>query len=485
VYLSVFALTVTLSIAIVQDAHATSMTFTTSTTISTNQTIATGEVWTVNPGITLTISPGVHLIISNGGSIQNSGTINNNAGTITNSGIIDLSNINSYGLSTFGGTIINNSGGIIDNYGGIDNFWGIIYNINTINNFGNIYNEDTINNLGTINNQCPAYIAQNTPLGNPVNYFPCITTISGRVFSDDNGDGLQNDAELGIPNRTVILVDGNGNRLPDKITDANGVYSFPGIGPGQYLVQTTPVPTNHLPTTGFQSYLRPIISAGSNTTINFPMTPITPPNRATVNGTVFEDTNNNGFQDIGEVGLAGVQVFVVDFLTLTQTTVITDTNGAYNATGILPDAVLVQASPIPAGHVPSIGFTTFTFPTLIKGATTTINFALKPISSSEHGTILIDVFNDANLNGIKDVGEMGVPNATVFTYELLTAKVDVQVTNSTGITTHSGLIPDVVVAQINAYLLPPGFSSITTANEGFEYVPVIPNGITTVQIGLH
>jgi len=186
---------------------------------------------------------------------------------------------------------------------------------------------------------------------------------------------------------------------------------------------------------------------------------------------------------MGEVGLSGVQVFVVDFLTLTQTTILTDANGIYNATGILPDAVLVQAAPIPAGHLPHT--TTYSYQTLSQGSTTTVNFALKPINSSEHGTILIDVFDDANLNGIKDIGEVGVPNATVFTYELLTAKVDLQVTNSTGITTHSGLIPDVVVAQINAYTLPPGFSSITTANEGFEYVLVIPNGTTTVQIGLH
>ena len=95
------------------------------------------------------------------------------------------------------------------------------------------------------------------------------------------------------------------------------------------------------------------------------------------------------------------------------------------------------------------------------------------------------MFNDTNSNGIKDIDEAGVQNAVVFTFELLTAQADVQVTNSAGITTHSGLIPDVVLAQINAAVLPPGFTTITTANGGFEFVSVTPNSTTTVKIGLH
>jgi peptidoglycan/xylan/chitin deacetylase (PgdA/CDA1 family) len=310
-----------------------------------------------------------------------------------------------------------------------------------------------------------------------------LATTSGTIFSDTDGNGLQGLGESGIAGRTVILVDGNGTRLADQTTSVNGSYSFTGVTPGTLLVQTAPVPQNHLPSTGFNSYARPTAYGGFTTTVNFPMTPIIPQNRATVNGTVFEDTNNNGVQDGIEPGLAGVQVFVVDFLTLTQTTVFTDVNGAYNATGILPDVVLVQAAPIPAGHLPHT--TTYSYQTLGQGTTTTVNFALKPITPADQGTIVFDVFNDTNSNGIKDIDEAGVQNAVVFTFELLTAQADVQVTNSAGITTHSGLIPDVVLAQINAAVLPPGFTTITTANGGFEFVSVTPNSTTTVKIGLH
>jgi hypothetical protein len=311
------------------------------------------------------------------------------------------------------------------------------------------------------------------------------SVVSGIVFADNNGNGIQDLGDLGIANRTVILVDGNGTRLVDQTTNVNGTYSFSGVAPGALLVQTAPVPVNHLPSTGFNSYARPTIAGGTTNTVNFPMTPISLPNLATVNGTVFEDINNDGIRNGNDTGLAGVQVFVVDFLTLTQTTVLTNANGTYSATGILPDVVLVQAAPIPAGHLPHT--TTFSYPTLSQGNTTTVNFALRPVAPIETGTIIFDVFSDVNKDGIKALNETGVTGAAVFTFELLTAQANVQFTNSTGSTTHSGLIPDVVLAQINAnpfYLTPLGFNTITTANGGFQYVTVNATSPTTVQIGL-
>jgi len=313
------------------------------------------------------------------------------------------------------------------------------------------------------------------------------SVVSGIVFADNNGNGIQDLGDLGIANRTVILVDGNGTRLVDQTTNVNGTYSFSGVAPGALLVQTAPVPVNHLPSTGFNSYARPTIAGGTTNTVNFPMTPISLPNLATVNGTVFEDINNDGIRNGNDTGLAGVQVFVVDFLTLTQTTVLTNANGTYTATGVLPDVVLVQAAPIPAGHLPNAGNFTYSYPTLSQGSTTTVNFALRQVAPIQTGTIIFDVFSDVNKDGIKALNETGVTGAAVFTFELLTAQANVQFTNSTGSTTHSGLIPDVVLAQINAspfYLTPLGFNTITTANGGFQYVTVNATSPTTVQIGL-
>src|SRR2546425_7457768 len=74
-------------------AEAASMTFTSNTTITSDQTIASGETWTVNPGVTLVIAEGVTIInegVINNGTINNNfgGTINGNFGVFTNDGII-------------------------------------------------------------------------------------------------------------------------------------------------------------------------------------------------------------------------------------------------------------------------------------------------------------------------------------------------------------------------------------------------------------
>ncbi len=206
---------------------------------------------------------------------------------------------------------------------------------------------------------------------------------------------------------------------------------------------------------------------------------------ATVQGRVFNDTDGDGTFDSNEQGLGGVNITVVDYLKLKQTVVTTDSStGIYSAGGIIPFLALVQAWPIPAGFLPSDGFDTHDTITLTDDTTSTINFALHPVDGSQKGTIIINVFNDTNSDGVKNPDEVGVAGATVFTYELLTAVSSVQTTDQNGITIHTGLIPDTVLAQINTAVLPAGFTNITTINKGYEYVDVTPNSTTTVEVGL-
>jgi len=330
-----------------------------------------------------------------------------------------------------------------------------------------------------------------TPITITVN--TTLATVSGTVYADTNDNGIQDGGETGIAGVTVILVDGAGvlqqissfteTPLPNATTDTNGTFTFAGVEPGTLLVQVAPVPALHLPATGFNSFAFPTVTSGQSLTQDFPLVPVTVP--ATVTGTVFADTNNNGIQDPGELGLEGVTVFVVDFLTLTQIlpNPVTDADGVYTANGVLPDTVLVQAAPIPDGFLPSTGHNTFAFPALVPGVNT-VDFPLAPVAPEDEGTITIEVFDDTNSNGVKDAGEVGVEGAVVFTFELLTQVADVQVTDTTGITVHTGLIPDVVLAQINAVVLPAGFTTITTSNGGAEFVTLTPGASVTVQIGL-
>jgi uncharacterized delta-60 repeat protein len=70
------------------------------------------------------------------------------------------------------------------------------------------------------------------------------SSISGTVFDDTNFDGVQNNGETAVAGRQVYLdLQGIGvfaNGDPITTTDANGLYSFANLQPGNYLVRLIP-----------------------------------------------------------------------------------------------------------------------------------------------------------------------------------------------------------------------------------------------------
>merc|ERR1711974_134979 len=64
-----------------------------------------------------------------------------------------------------------------------------------------------------------------------------------------------------------------------------------------------------------------------------------PVNTGTLSGVVFNDENNNGIQDAGELGLPGVDVVITDMDGNIQT-VMTDANGNWTATVVEGDATV-------------------------------------------------------------------------------------------------------------------------------------------------
>jgi hypothetical protein len=69
---------------------------------------------------------------------------------------------------------------------------------------------------------------------------PTITVYAGIgdfVWFDDNRDGIQDLGEPGVPGVIVHLMDCNGNVLATDTTDANGLYWFGDLMPGDYNIQ--------------------------------------------------------------------------------------------------------------------------------------------------------------------------------------------------------------------------------------------------------
>ena len=71
-----------------------------------------------------------------------------------------------------------------------------------------------------------------------VNTDPAI--IGDRVWNDVDGNGIQDDGELGIQCVTVNLLDAEGNVVATTTTDANGNYRFEIGDPGTYVIEFAP-----------------------------------------------------------------------------------------------------------------------------------------------------------------------------------------------------------------------------------------------------
>src|SRR5262249_48239466 len=97
-----------------------------------------------------------------------------------------------------------------------------------------------------------AVIARNTEITNlQSNVFFFKSAISGTVFNDLNGDGVQDPGEGALSGRVIQLEDLAGNVLATELTDRTGHYLFnvfDGIETGQFNVRVVP-PNNWTVTT--------------------------------------------------------------------------------------------------------------------------------------------------------------------------------------------------------------------------------------------
>ena len=313
-------------------------------------------------------------------------------------------------------------------------------------------------------NSASVYVAFTTPGLAPPPTAP--GTVSGTVYSDTNNNAMMDAGEPGIGGVTVVLVDGAGT-VSSAVTGSGGAYSFANAAPGPVLVQAAPLPQMHKPSAGTSTYTYGILPAQGGLAVDFALYPVTPSAAAAVVGKVYGDANGNIVFDGADAGLAGVPVFVVDFLTLTQRTALTDAGGDYSVSGVLPDSVLVQIAPVPAGFLPQTGQEAYRYLTLSEGATAAVDFVLSPVAPQDMASVGGIVYQDNNANGVRDAGEPGIPDSLVFVFELLTAQQQTAFTDADGEYSFAGVLPDTVLVQ---YM--PKHESITPTAPagGFAYL---------------
>ena len=221
--------------------------------------------------------------------------------------------------------------------------------------------------------------------------------VSGVVFNDLNGDGVQGPGENGIPGVTVTLKDSSGNPVGTTTTGANGSYSFPNVPPGPYTVVETD-PSGYTSTT--PNTVPVSVPPGGSTTANFGDQPV-----GTVSGVVFNDLNGDGVQGPGENGIPGVTVTLKDSSGNPVGTATTGPNGDYSFPNV-PAGPYTVVETDPSGYTST---TPNTVPVSVPaGGSATANFGDQPI-----GTVRGVVFNDLNGDGVQNPGENGIPGVTV------------------------------------------------------------------------
>ncbi len=260
-------------------------------------------------------------------------------------------------------------------------------------------------------------------------------SLSGFVYNDANNDGTKQAAEAGIPGVTVTLTGVNDIGVSVNTiatTLANGSYSFANLRPsnaaGYTITETQPAAfldgkdTIGTPggTTGNDVFSNVVLTSGTNGTNNN-FGELSP---SSLSGFVYNDLNNNGVKDVGEPGILGATVNLSgnnDLGAPVTATATTLADGSYSFAGLRPSGAggYTIAETQPAGFLDgkdtigtpggTTGNDVFSAITLPSGTTGTNNNFGELLPSSLSGF----VYNDANNNGIKDVGEAGIPGATV------------------------------------------------------------------------
>lgn len=171
--------------------------------------------------------------------------------------------------------------------------------------------------------------------------------LGGNVFLDINGNGLQDAGEGGIGGVAVRLLDAAGNDTGrTTTTDAAGQYLFSDLVPGGYSVAFTrpsaqqftlaniggndAIDSDADRTTGRTANVTVAAGADDRSLDTGLYTP------ASIGDRVFHDLNDNGVQDAGEPGLAGIALRLIDAGGSTLATTVSDSNGAYLFSNLIP-----------------------------------------------------------------------------------------------------------------------------------------------------
>jgi len=313
-----------------------------------------------------------------------------------------------------------------------------------------------------------------------------LSSIGNFVWYDLNNNGIQDAGEPGAPGISVELTDMAGNVVKTTTTSATGEYLFTDLPANNYFLKFGNLPAgysigtknaagstaaNNSDANTGTSKTDIIVLPASTTDLTWDMA-IVSTTRASLGDFVWNDVDMNGRQDAGEPGVAGVLVTLYNSSNVAVASTVTDANGFYLFSNVLPGTYSVGFSNIPASSsftIQNAGVATAATnsdPDPATGRTATFTLVGGQSKSDiDAGLVSLKaavgdyVWQDLNSNGIQDAGEPPVAGVTVILYNSANQPIASAVTDGNGYY----LINNIPVPAGGAnYTI--GFSDIPTDN---------------------
>lgn len=168
------------------------------------------------------------------------------------------------------------------------------------------------------------------------------------VWNDINKDGIQDSNEPAIPGVTVSLFDGSGtNLIATAVTNQDGLYLFPNLNEGSYVVGFSTVPDMIFTTKdvnseslGTDSDVDPATGKTASISLNAGQVDlkidaglyVSLPAR--IGNFVWSDLDKDGVQDAGENGVSGVLVTLYNSSNVAIGSAVTNGDGYWEITNV-------------------------------------------------------------------------------------------------------------------------------------------------------
>ena len=262
----------------------------------------------------------------------------------------------------------------------------------------------TITNTAIVTSTMPDPTPLNNTAQATTTVKPATSSVTGTVYVDLNGNGVQDPGDAGIPSVSVVITDALGVTRT-VTTDASGVYMATNVPSGTAVVDVVnaTLPAGYVDTT--------LVDPSSVT-----VTPGVVSNagkdgyqpRGTVFGHLFVDTDGNGAQNGAEPNLNGVSVVITDALGVTRT-VTSDASGYYTATVPAGSTTSdIVDSTLPAGYAQTAGVDPSTVNVPSGSVTSIFDDGYQP-----RGTVFGHLFVDTDGNGAQNGAEPNLSGVSV------------------------------------------------------------------------